>query len=193
MESLCGVNSLVSTHSPCWFTLAVCGTALRVASRSSLTLHLILALHQVHSVPCYTKDHVRVTQCDSYKRHSLAQATDRRHLAGWTPAVRVGEDTLLVNCNSSFCWCLLRAPCCCIPRTANTQFQELQVPCAFAIKTPQTTRLYCSCWRQQENSSVRSSFPTKTPRINLTFNFGPPSSEWSRPKQTSPNGTTSPV
>ena len=24
------------------------------------------------------------------------------------------------------CWCLLRAPCCCFPRTANTQIQELQ-------------------------------------------------------------------
>ena len=26
------------------------------------------------------------------------------------------------------CWCLLRASCCCIPRTANTQIQEMQIP-----------------------------------------------------------------
>ena len=42
------------------------------------------------------------------------------------------------------------------------------------------------------NPSVLSSLPTKTPRIHLTFNLAP-SSEWYRPKQISPNGTTSPV
>ena len=42
------------------------------------------------------------------------------------------------------------------------------------------------------NSSMRSSLPRKTPRIQLMFNLAP-SSEWFRPKQISPNGTTSPV
>ena len=36
------------------------------------------------------------------------------------------------------------------------------------------------------NSSVRSSLPTKTPRIHLKFN-STPSSEWFRPKHTFPN------
>ena len=44
----------------------------------------------------------------------------------------------------------------------------------------------------KRNSSVRSSLPTKIPRIHLRFNLAP-SSEWSRPKQTSPKGTTSPL
>ena len=42
------------------------------------------------------------------------------------------------------------------------------------------------------NSSVRSSSPTKTPRIHLMLNLAP-SSEWFRSQHTSPNGTTSPV
>ena len=45
---------------------------------------------------------------------------------------------------------------------------------------------------KNKDSSVRSSLPTKTPRIHLMFNVAP-SSEWFRPKHTSPNGTTSPV
>ena len=45
---------------------------------------------------------------------------------------------------------------------------------------------------RKRNSSVRSSMLTKTPRIHLTFNLAP-SSECSRPKQSSPSDTTSPV
>ena len=32
----------------------------------------------------------------------------------------------------------------------TTQIQELQVPSAIVLKKSHTTRLYCSCWRQQE-------------------------------------------
>ena len=44
----------------------------------------------------------------------------------------------------------------------------------------------------RRNSPVRSSLPRKTPRIHLMFNLAP-SSQWFRSKETSPNGTTSPV
>ena len=48
------------------------------------------------------------------------------------------------------CWCLLRAPCCRIPRTANTQIQELQIPSIVTFQTSHTACLHCTCWRQQQ-------------------------------------------
>ena len=47
-------------------------------------------------------------------------------------------------------WSLLRALCCGVPRTANTQIQELQVPSSVTFKTPHATCFHCSCWRQQQ-------------------------------------------
>ena len=47
-------------------------------------------------------------------------------------------------------WSLRRTLDCHIPRAANTQVQELQVPSATALKTSHTTCPHCSCWRQQE-------------------------------------------
>ena len=44
----------------------------------------------------------------------------------------------------------MRATCCRIPRTANTQIQELQVPSIIALQTSHTACLHCTCWRQQE-------------------------------------------
>ena len=52
--------------------------------------------------------------------------------------------TLLLDC-----WCLLRAPYCrSIPRTANTQIQELQVSSIVTFQTSDTVCLHCTCWRQ---------------------------------------------
>ena len=48
------------------------------------------------------------------------------------------------------CWCLLRAPCCHISRTANTQIQELQILRIITFQTSHTACLYCTCWRQQQ-------------------------------------------
>ena len=48
------------------------------------------------------------------------------------------------------CWFMLRAPCCRIPRTANTQIQELQVPSIVTFQTSHTACLHCTCWRQQQ-------------------------------------------
>ena len=48
------------------------------------------------------------------------------------------------------CRCLLRAPCCCIPRTATTQIEELQIPSNVTFQTSHTACLHCTCWRQQQ-------------------------------------------
>ena len=48
------------------------------------------------------------------------------------------------------CWFLLRAPCCRVPRTANTQIQELQIPSIITFKTSHTACFYCTCWCQQQ-------------------------------------------
>ena len=48
------------------------------------------------------------------------------------------------------CWCLVRAPCCCIPRTADTQIQELQIPSIVTFQTSHTACLHCTCRRQQQ-------------------------------------------
>ena len=45
---------------------------------------------------------------------------------------------------------LLRAPCCRIPRTANIQIQELQIPSIVTFQTSHTACLHCTCWRQQQ-------------------------------------------
>ena len=55
--------------------------------------------------------------------------------------------------NSSFlldCWCQLRTPCCSIPRTANTQIQEMQIPSIVTFQTSHTACIHCTCWRQQQ-------------------------------------------
>ena len=83
--------------------------------------------------------------------------------------------TLLLDC-----WFLLRAPCCRIPRTSSPSRRLTHR--VFIAPAGVNTR----------NSQVRSSLPTKTPRIHLMFNLAP-SSEWFRPKHTSANGTTSSV
>ena len=71
--------------------------------------------------------------------------------------------------NSSLCWIV--GPCCVLHNV-------------FSLLTD---------WRQRHRiQTVRSSLPTKTPRIHLMFNLAP-SSEWFRTKHSSPNGTTSPV
>ena len=45
---------------------------------------------------------------------------------------------------------VLRAPCCRIPRTANTQIQELHIPSIVTFQTSHTACLHCTCWRQQQ-------------------------------------------
>ena len=48
------------------------------------------------------------------------------------------------------CWSLLHAPCCRIPRTANTQIQKLQIPSFVTFKTSHTACLHCTCWRKEQ-------------------------------------------
>ena len=92
------------------------------------------------------------------------------------------------------CWFLLRAPCCRIPRSADTHTQELQVPSIITFQTSHTSCLHDTCWRQQQKftGTIKLADKKKTPRIHLIFSLAP-SSEWFCPKHTSPNGTTSPA
>ena len=96
------------------------------------------------------------------------------------------------------CWSLLRAPCCRISRTANTQSQELQIPSTITFKHYHlqdashnvfSLLLFASTARIHRCGQACR---PKTPRIHRMFNLAP-SSEWFRPKHTSPIGTTSPV
>ena len=68
-----------------------------------------------------------------------------------------------------------RAPCCRIPRTANTQIQELQIPKIITFKTSHTACLHCTCWRKEQEFIGTVKLPTKTHRIHLMFNLVPPS------------------
>ena len=94
-----------------------------------------------------------------------------------------------------FCW--IYGPCCVLLAVAfhglpTHRFKN----CKFRALSPSrrlAQRVFIAPVAvNNKNSSVRSSLPTKTPRIHLMFNVAP-SSEWFRPKHTSPNGTTSPV
>ena len=54
--------------------------------------------------------------------------------------------------NSSVCWIV--GPCgvlfAVVPRTANTQIQELQIPSIITFQTSHTACLHCTNWRQQQ-------------------------------------------
>ena len=87
-------------------------------------------------------------------------------------------------------WCLLRAPCC-----TDCQHTDSRIASPKHCHIPDVSHSVSSLHLMASTAEVHrcgQACRQKTPRIHLMFDLAP-SFEWFRPKQISPNGTTSPV
>ena len=80
------------------------------------------------------------------------------------------------------CWCLLRAPRCCIPRTANTQIKELQIPSIVTFQTSHTACFQCSCrcLQQKFSGAVKLADKNSSHPPHVQFGLGQNDETFSR-------------
>ena len=96
--------------------------------------------------------------------------------------------------NSSFCWIV--GPCCSLlSHSTDCQHTESRIANLKHHHLQDVSHNVCSLLLLASTAGIHrcgQACRQKTPRIHLMFNLAP-SSEWFRPKHTSPNGTTSPM
>ena len=135
-----------------------------------------------------------VLYCITFVHHFLVQFLPRfQDNLGILQCVRTCPKCSVASTLFSHCWCLLRAPCCCIPRTANTQNSGIANPKHFHLQD--ASHNVSSLLLSTSTAGIHrcgQACRQKHPPIHLMFTLAP-SSIWFRPKQISPNGTTSPV